>query len=88
MKSVLLLDNCKCVNFENFKRLIKVPFIIYGDFKCVLIPWMDNTDFGLNTKKYQDHIVCSYCYKLIWADEKYIKPYKTDFGEDAIDIFF
>ena len=49
---------------------------------------MDNTDFGLNTKKYQDRIVCSYCYKLIWADEKYIKPYKTDFGEDAIDMFF
>ena len=79
-KLVLLLIEGQYVNFQNFKRLNKAPFIIYG-----LIPLADNADFGPNTKKYQDHIVCRYGYKLMCADEWYSKPYKTYFGEDVID---
>ena len=37
--------------FKNFKRLTKAPFIIYGDFECVLIPLTDNIDSGPHTKK-------------------------------------
>ena len=37
---------------------------------------------------YQDHNVSTHCYKLICVDEQYSKPYKTFFGEDAIDNFF
>ena len=55
-KSVLLPEENEYVDFQNFKRLIKTPFIIYGDFKCALIPSLDNIDFGPNTKRYQ-----SYC---------------------------
>ena len=47
----------------------------------------DNIDFGPNTKKYQDHIVCSYGYKLICVPDRYSKVYKTYFGKDAIDKF-
>ena len=50
--------------------MTKAPFIIYGDFEFVLIPSTDNIDFGLNIKKYQDHIFCSYGSKLIYADER------------------
>ena len=50
---------------------------MYGDFECVLIQSTDNIDFRLNNKKYQDHIVYSYDYKLICVDEGYNKPYKT-----------
>ena len=60
---------------------------MYGDFECVLIPLTDNIDFGPNSKKYQDHIVCSYGYKLIYVDERYIKPFKTYIGKDVIDKF-
>ena len=45
-------------------------------------------NFDPSTKKYQDHIVCSYRYKLVCVDEQYSKPYKTYFVEDAIDTFF
>ena len=47
---------------KKVKRLTKAPFTIYDDFDNI-----DNIDFGL--KKYQDHIVCSYGYKLtlIWV---------------------
>ena len=59
-KSVLLPEENKYVNFQNFERLTKASFIIYGDFECVLIPSTDNIDIGPNAKNYQDHIVCSY----------------------------
>ena len=45
------------INLQNLKKLTKAPFIIYGDFECVLIPSNDVFNFGPNTKKYQDHIV-------------------------------
>ena len=45
------------INFQNFIRLTKAPFITCDDFECVLIPSTDNIDFGPNTKEYQDHIV-------------------------------
>ena len=85
-KSVLLLEENEHVDFQNFKRLIKAPFIISGDFKCALIPSLDNIDFGPNTKRYQSYF-CSYGYKLICFHDRYSKPYKTYFDEDDIDRF-
>ena len=60
--------------------------MINGGFECVLIS-TDNIDLDLNTKKYSDHIVYSYVYKTICVDDRYSKPYKIYFGEDAIDNF-
>ena len=37
-KSVLLPEENGDIDFQNFKRLAKAPFIIYCDFECVLIP--------------------------------------------------
>ena len=34
-------------NFKNFKRNIKSPFMIYADFKSILVP--------------EDDVACSYC---------------------------
>ena len=49
-------------------KILKAPLITYGDFECVLIPAIDDIDFGPNTKKYQD-IFCSFGYKLIYIDD-------------------
>ena len=76
-------STCYCRN-QNFKRLTKAPFRIFDEFECVLIS-STNIDFGSNTKKYEDHIVCSYDYKLICVYERYSKPYKTYFGENAME---
>ena len=43
---VLLPEENKYINFQNFKRLTKVSSIINGDF-------------GPNTKKHQNHIISS-----------------------------
>ena len=50
-KLVLLSEEGEYIDFQNFKRLAKTLFIIYGDFQCVLIPSTDNIDFVPNTKK-------------------------------------
>ena len=39
------------------------------------------------TNKYQKHIACSYDYKLIYADDKFSKSFKTYLGEDAVYNF-
>ena len=75
--------SCKMHSF--IFKILKAPFIIYGDFECLFMPSTDNIDFGPNTKKYQDHVVCSYGYKLRWVDERYSESYKPYFGEDDFE---
>ena len=50
---------------SKFKRLLKVLFIIYADIENTLKPATGNKNYSLNTKKYQDHIVCSYTHKHV-----------------------
>ena len=67
-KSVLLPEGNTYVNFQNIKRIIKAPCIIYSDFKWILIPSTDKSDDGPNTEKYQNHIVLLYVSKLMcWS---------------------
>ena len=59
-KPILLPEEGAFINLQNFKRFTKAPFIIYGNFECVLILSIDNIDFVPNIKKY--HVVkMSYC---------------------------
>ena len=82
--SVLLPLENKYVSFQSFKRLIKALFITNFNFEFILIPLTDNTGFGPNTRKYHDHIVCSYSYKLICVDDRYNKLNKTYFCDEGI----
>ena len=43
--------------------------------------------FRPNTERYQDHIVSSSGYKLVYVDQRFSAPYKTYFDEDSIDKF-
>ena len=55
----------------SFKQ-IPVLFKIYTDFKCNL----KNVESyeGFYSKKYQDHVPCSFAYKLVSVDDKFTKP--------------
>ena len=61
--------------FKNFNRPIPVPFKIYADFECILKIW----DVGINNdcfsyaSKYQDHIPCSFAFKVVFIDNKFRK---------------
>ena len=64
-------------------------FIIYADFESILVS-ENNGKLNLEesyTNKYQKHIACSYDYKLICADDKFSKSFKTYLGEDAVYNF-
>ena len=39
------------------------------------------------TSKYQIHIACSYCYKLVHLDDKFNELFKSYLGVDAVYYF-
>ena len=72
----------KYIKFKNFWRKIKLPFMIYMDFKSILVP-KDNEKHNLNesyTSKYETHVNCSHGYKLVCGDDKFSKPFKSYLG--------
>ena len=60
------------IEFKNYFKQIPVPFKIYADFECNLrgVECYE----GSYTKKYQDHIPCSFAYKLICVNDTFTKP--------------
>ena len=60
------------IKFENYSKQLPVPFKIYADFECNL----QDTEIyeGSCTKKYHDHVPCSYAFKVVCIDNKFSKP--------------
>ena len=68
------------IEFENYFKQIPVPFKIYADFEGNL---RDVESYeGSYTKKYQDHIPCSFAYKVVCVD-RFTKPIVFYRGENA-----
>ena len=68
--------------FKNHTRKIKLPFLIYADFESVLISGKNekqNTDESC-TNKYQNHIGCSFTYKLVYVEDQFSKPFQPYLG--------
>ena len=58
--------------FKNYFSQIPAPFQIYADFECILKSVKSNE--GFYTEKHQNHIPCSFSYKLVCVDNKFSKP--------------
>ena len=69
------------IKFENYFNQISVFYKIYADIECNLKRAECNE--GSYTKKYQDHIPCSYDYKVVCIDDRYTKPIIVYRGENA-----
>ena len=54
------------IKFENYFKQIPVPFKIYADFEFNLKSVKCKE--GFHTEKYQDHIPCSFAYKIVFVD--------------------
>ena len=65
---------------EGIIKLI-FSFKIYADFECNLKKVKCNE--GSYTEKYQDHIPCSFAYKIVCVDDKFTKPTIICRGENA-----
>ena len=65
-QTVNINEKSEHVKFKNFERKLKSSFIIYTDFESILV-LEDNKKQTTNesyTNKYQEHVACSYGYKL------------------------
>ena len=61
---------------------------IYGDFECILkkVESSDKNN-GSYTEKYQDHIPCSFAYKIVCIDNKFSKKVVLYRGKNAVYRF-
>ena len=69
------------IEFKNYFKQIPVPFKIYADFESNL----ESAEIyeGFYSKKYQDHVPCSFAYKLVCVDGEFTKPIVVFRGETA-----
>ena len=69
------------IKFENYSKQLSVPFKIYAGFECNL----KDTEIyeGSCTKKYHDHVPCSYAFKVVCIDNRFRKPTVVCRGENA-----
>ena len=78
------------ISFKNIFKQIPVPFKIYADFECILKN-IDNDIIDDNnssyTRKCQEHIPCSFTYKVVCVDNKYSKKIVLYRGKDAVNKF-
>ena len=69
--------------------MIPCPFKIYADFECLF----KKVDSGIHndcfsyTSKDQDHIPCSFAYKLVCVYDKYSKDIALYRGRNAVYKF-
>ena len=77
--------------FKKYFKQLPVSFKIYADFECTLkklecdiIECDSNISY---TRKYQDHIPCSFAYKVVCTDNKFSKKVVLRRGKDAVYKF-
>ena len=78
-QSVILEEGI--IEFENYFKQIPVSFKIYADFECNLR--VVESHKGSDTKKYQDHIPCTFAYKVVGVDDTFTKQIVVYRGENA-----
>ena len=71
----------RTIGFKNHFKQIPVPFKIYAGFECNLRSVQSYE--GSYTRKYQDHIPCSFAYKVVCIDDRFTKPIVVYRGENA-----
>ena len=77
------------VKFKNYERKIKSQFIIYANFESTLLP-QDNGRQNPGesyANRLQNHLACSYSFKLVCVDDKFSKPFKTYLGKKTVYSF-
>ena len=71
--------------FESYSKQIPVPSKIYADSECNL-RGVESYE-GYYTKQYQDHVPCSFAYKVVSIDDKFTKPIFFYRGENVAHEF-
>jgi len=78
------------IMFKNHHRQLKVPSVIYADFKAITekVDSCKPNDSESYTEAYQKHTDCSYGYEVVCCyNNKYTKPVQSYRGENAVHKF-
>ena len=76
------------ISFKNYFKQLPIPFNIYADFECILKKVESSgKNNGSYTKKYQDHIPCSFGYKVVCVDNKFSKKVVMCRRKNAVSKF-
>ena len=73
------------IEFKHYFKQLPVPFKTYADFECNL---RDVEIYeGSYTKKYHEHVPCSYAFKVVCIDDRFSKSIVVYRGKNAADEF-
>ena len=69
------------IEFKNYLKQLPVPFKIYADFECNFKN-VERYESSC-TKTFNEHVPCSYAYKVVCIDDKYSKSIFVYRGKNA-----
>ena len=76
------------IKFKNDFKQLPIPFKISADFECIYKKVENDCDEcdsnSPYTRKYQDHIPCSFAYKVVCNDNKFSKKVVLYSGKNAV----
>ena len=76
------------ISFKNYFKQLPVSFKIYPNFECILKRVRGGYKYnGSYTERYQDHIPCSFAYKIVCIDNKLSKKVVLHRGKIAVYKF-
>ena len=80
------IDNDKWLTFKNYGKQLKLGFVIYADFECILskVNACDPNPEKSLTTPMEKHSPCGYSYKVVCTNPTYSKPAVVYRGEDAV----
>ena len=70
------------IEFKNYFKQLPVPFKICADFECNLRAV--EIYEGSYTKKYHEHVPCSFAYKVVCIDDRFTKSIVVYRGEHLL----
>ena len=76
--------------FKNYSKRIPVPFKIYADSEFILKKVDGDIECSSNsshTRKDQNHVPCSFAYKVVCVDNRFSKKVILYRGKDAVNKF-
>jgi len=87
-RTEILKEGESKMSFTNCHKQIKVPYLVYADFECVLekIDGCENSQGASFTVKAEKHKPCGFSYMAVRSDGKTYGPF-TYQGEDAVYVF-
>ena len=76
------------MSFTNYHKQMKVPFLVYADFECVIekIHGCEPAPDESFTVKTERHVPCGFSYIVVRSDGKLYGPFNHR-GRDAVYVF-